>query len=551
VHAANEEDAMRRQIVFAVLPALLVTCCLVPRPLAAAIGSDQAAALITFPYVTIDSSRGLDTAVRLSNADRTAPVDVRCFLEDLSPRCVLNPAQTCINTGQCPAGDLCDEPPAEQLTQFAFRLTAGQPITWRLSAGLAALPLPANTGAIPAAPEDPFIGALRCVALEAGGTPSERNVLQGEAIHERSDAALGLLDAATYNGLGLLARPAAMIADDGKLTLGGAAGGYEGCPGVLRLNHFFDFAFDPVSNSNQLFTTLALLPCSAELWHGTPFEPTATVVQYIIFNEFEQRFSTSSIVRGQSTTRLSAIDTTVAERSVFSAGVAGTLAGHTQIEAFGVGIMAVAVEAHQSIADPNRVTTAAFNVHSEGERSASDALVTAFKCPAAPQPGCRSARASRLRLDQRPSAEIGRVKWEWRSGQATDASEFGDPVHTTQYGLCMYAGTSAAEVASFSIPAGSRWTASRRGFTYADPSRAADGVAKIALQGSRSDHARAVLNARGGNVPPLGLTGALATPVVVQLVNNETTICLESVFDGAAVLKNEPGKFEGRARTSP
>src|SRR5262249_43808527 len=148
-----------------------------------------------------------------------------------------------------------------------------------------------------------------------------------------------------------------------------------------------------------------------------------------------------------------------------------------------------------------------FNVHSEGERSAPDALVTALECPAGPQPGCRSAGASRLRLDQLPGAEIGRVKWEWRGGQATDASAFGDPVHTTQYGLCIYDRTGA--VASFSIPAGSRWTASRRGFTYADPIGAADGAAKIVLQGSRSDHARAALIARGGHVPPLGLTGAL------------------------------------------
>jgi hypothetical protein len=541
---------MHRQSPFAAIVALLVVSLAAPLPHAAAMSPDRAAALITFPYVTADARRGADTAIRISNADAQEAIDVACFLENHTPRCVVNAQQACLADADCPSGDVCDSPAVVATTQFAFRLTAAQPITWRLSAGLAALPLPQNSGAIPPAP-DPFRGALRCIATEPSGAPSERNVLQGEATHERYDAALSLLDAATYNGLALPARSGALN-DDGQLVLGTAAGEYDGCPGALHLNHLFDLALDPVSSARQLFTTLALLPCAAELWHTGPFNPAGgAVVQYLVFNEFEQRFSTSNVLHGQNVNRLSAIDSSIQERSIFSAGVAGTLAGHTQIMAFGGGIMGVAVEAHQSTSDPDRVSTAAFNLHSEGERSAADTIDATFRCPRQPVGGCRSAGASRVRLDQRPRSGGGRVKWEWRQGQATSAGEFGDPVHTAEYALCVYAGTGAGTVAELMIPAGSQWAPSRGGYTYTDPARAADGVAKVVLKGSRRDHARAALRARGATVPPLGLANGLQTPVILQLINTDTATCLESVFESDDVRANEPGLFDGQSRADP
>jgi hypothetical protein len=55
----------------------------------------------------------------------------------------------------------------------------------------------------------------------------------------------------------------------------------------------------------------------------------------LVFNEFEQRFSTSAPVNCLYNSRISNIDTPNSSRSIFSAGVAGTIAGQTRIQGVG------------------------------------------------------------------------------------------------------------------------------------------------------------------------------------------------------------------------
>ena len=66
---------------------------------------------------------------------------------------------------------------------------------------------------------------------------------------------------------------------------------------------------------------------------------------------------------------ISNIDTTQNERSIFSAGVSGTLTGQTRINPIGSGLIAVAHEVHEAsgVAD--------FNVHFQGDRASSDFIV--------------------------------------------------------------------------------------------------------------------------------------------------------------------------------
>lgn len=143
------------------------------------------------------------------------------------------------------------------------------------------------------------------------------------------------------------------------------------------------------------------------------------------------------------------------------------------------------------------------------------------------------------------------MRWEWRKGQATSVADFGDPVHETEYALCLYAGTTASAVAELLVPPSpSRWGAARRGFNDADAAAASAGVRKISLQASSRDRARAALRARGAELPPLDIANGLPTPVVVQLVNSDTGACLESVFGTDDVVQSEPGTFEAHARTS-
>lgn len=508
--------------------------------------SDRAAAIINFPYLVLDSSRGVDTLLRLSNADGAAPVDVACFLENTTPHCALNPLQACATGVDCPAGDTCD---IAQLAvvPFTFRLTARQPVSWNLSAGLQPLPVPA-AGSIPAAPEDPFVGALRCIAVDADGAPAARDVLLGGATLERYVSSADLLDAAQYNGIGLAAVPGSAT-DDGRLILGGPEAEYEGCPAVLILNHFFDGALDPVAPAATLATTLVLIPCGAELWRSNPPDiGPVTMVQYLIRNEFEQRFSTSTPLRAQFVKTLSTIDTANPMRSLFSAGVVGTLAGQTQIRGATAGIMGIAVQAHVDADIPARVSSAAFNLHADGAHPASDTIQTAFGCPPRPVVGCRAAETNRLLLRERAGDGGDRVRWEWRKGQATNVLEFGDPLHETHYVLCAFAGDATGRTIAWVPASSSRWSPAARGFIYADRSGSADGVVRLGLLASTRRRARVSLDARGANLRPLGVDTPLQTPVVVQLLRSDTDACFESVFESADVRHNEPGTFEARSR---
>jgi hypothetical protein len=65
---------------------------------------------------------------------------------------------------------------------------------------------------------------------------------------------------------------------------------------------------------------------------------------------------------------LSEIDTTQSERSIFSAGVAGTVTGQTRMSPLEGGLLALAIEWHGGD------ESAAFNVHFQGDRAVGDTI---------------------------------------------------------------------------------------------------------------------------------------------------------------------------------
>jgi hypothetical protein len=64
--------------------------------------------------------------------------------------------------------------------------------------------------------------------------------------------------------------------------------------------------------------------------------------QFLIYNEFEQRFSTSRSVDCLLSGPISRIDTSQPGRSIFSASVAGTVAGQTRITGVNGGLIGAA-----------------------------------------------------------------------------------------------------------------------------------------------------------------------------------------------------------------
>jgi hypothetical protein len=233
---------------------------------------------------------------------------------------------------------------------------------------------------VPPVPEDPFVGELRCIAIDpATGQPVPRNDLKGEGQVISTTATN--LDVAGYNAIGIQATGNS-DGNPNQLTLGpGLDGEYNGCPNYLIVNHFFDGAANPAPGTNATINTnLVLVPCSADYLRQVP---GLAVAQYLVFNEFEQRFSTSRAVRCYQDIPLSRIDTQNSSRSIWNVGVAGTLVGQTRVNPIGVnsanppsiasGLLGIAVETHTGTGPVRK--SAAVNVHMSGMREAPDVMI--------------------------------------------------------------------------------------------------------------------------------------------------------------------------------
>jgi hypothetical protein len=276
----------------------------------------------------------------------------------------------------------------------SISLTPQQPLAWRVSAGRSQFPLDGNSGIgpggssnqgslIPSTLSDPFTGSLECVAVDRNKLPLGRNVLVGTAtVETRQTSPNASFDAAAYNAVGISAIAGARNTA-GNLILGGPSAEYNGCPQMLTLTHLFDGAIEPTTKSRSTMTRLILVPCGQNLASGThPDLPPDLAVMYYVYNEFEQRFTTSRLLGCAQTLPLSLIDTAVPTSSIFSVGVIGTLTGQTQVvgvgrdfsspQGQGSGLVAVAVEVHQDLEDPTRTRTAISSVHSRGTRTDPD-----------------------------------------------------------------------------------------------------------------------------------------------------------------------------------
>jgi len=304
---------------------------------AAEVTSTSPAAILVYPKLVANQSEGIDTMLQITNVS-SQPANVRCFYVNANGHCSNNPTQVCdpnteigSSSNNCSTGGVCI--PGWIEIDFRFRLTPNQPISWVLSEGLFDFPLANQPGpnghfniqsSIPPASEDPFLGELKCVLVGDDELPIDQNWLQGKATIITSNSSTDL-DAAGYNAIGFEAVAGANNRDN-TLVLGTE---YAGCPNILSLDHFFDGATDPVSGAT-ITTDVTFVPCTQDFNLQLPKSLT---VQFLVFNEFEQRFSASRRVDCLTNIALADIDTRIGpfgdNQSIFSVAVQGTLTGQT------------------------------------------------------------------------------------------------------------------------------------------------------------------------------------------------------------------------------
>lgn len=327
----------------------------------AATYDDTGAAVLVWPKIVVDVSR--DTVVQLTNQSAQQRA-AHCFYVNGNPRCE-NTGGVCDSALDCEEdGFFAPCSPGWIEINFDVILTPGQPLAWSAERGLGGsgigqsladgkLPcpggfsdscLPSDTNAgtrVPPVGETPFVGELKCIEVdrttrlpaECTGTAC-RNDLEGAATITKVE--LGLIDTQKYNAVGM--RTAAFNDGDNVLVIGGVAAEaeYQPCPQVLVFNHLFDFAIDPISGIWEAHSELSLVPCTQDLLLQAVPHVTA---QFLVYNEFEQRLSTSRSVDCLLTTPISRIDTSQPGRSIFNAALQGTVAGQTRITGVNGGLI--------------------------------------------------------------------------------------------------------------------------------------------------------------------------------------------------------------------
>lgn len=362
--------------------------------------SDQPAAILYWPKIVVDSSNNTDTLIRLSNTNASLMKQAHCYYIDANSHCSNNPSQVC--NGTCEGAGVCVQSCSE--IDFDIILTKDQPLAWFAGAGLhrgefplevpgvcrlgppsvctADFQCPAGAGGgcqklqnnlgsgIPAVAEDPFVGSLVCVQYDPSANPPAPdrsltpNALIGEATIERTAAATAPagVDLASYNAVGLRFKGGIESAavPSNELLLDGVQ--YESCPTTLIV----DQQFDEVIGTNQQVTDLTLVPCGTDFLTQNFGSVTA---QFVVFNEFEQRFSTSRGVDCFLETQMSLLDTIDPSRSIFTKAQSGTNAGQTRIRpvssaATGRGLVGVAIYKH--LGPDGAVGNAAYNLHQNG-----------------------------------------------------------------------------------------------------------------------------------------------------------------------------------------
>jgi hypothetical protein len=337
--------------------------------------TERSASIVVFPKVMAAGTQ--DTIIQLSNTSNQM-VHAHCIY--------VNAALT---DPTLPPGPF--NPPLWNELDFDIWLTKQQPTVWVVSQGRSTDPTdnltnpctPSNStcygvgfdpGFVPPTPEG-FTGELKCIETDLSGVAIPGNHLKGEATIV--DTATN--DVAKYNGIGILGNPD-VPDQDGVLCLGGEQSDacplgaeYNACPNTWILNHFADGASDPIADNqgasaSSVGTELTVVPCTEDFEHKTP---TSVVVQFLLYNEFESRFSASTTVTCWENTPLSDI------ANIFTvAGDGLTQFAQTRMQSVGnSGVLMVAQEFHTAtITGPTYTSSAAVNLHVEGSRAGQDLI---------------------------------------------------------------------------------------------------------------------------------------------------------------------------------
>ncbi len=163
-------------------------------------------------------------------------------------------------------------------------------------------------------------------------------------------------------------------------------------------------------------------------------------------------------------------------------------------------------------------------------------------CTPTPQAGCRvpfAPHKSSLMFKQTGATDPDDIyTWRWRAGSATALTDFGDPLTTTDYALCIYDQSGRPQpVVADVAPAATGWRGLPTGYKryYRPTSSFRQGLLHAGVDGKASILVH-------GDSDTLAQLLPFVTPLVVQL-QASTGACWETTF--TAPHRNTPSRFDG------
>jgi len=170
-------------------------------------------------------------------------------------------------------------------------------------------------------------------------------------------------------------------------------------------------------------------------------------------------------------------------------------------------------------------------------------------CPPAPD-SCRlpavSAAAS-LQLQEKSSPDKNRLGWKWAKGTATAKTDFGDPLTTDGYTLCLYDAGALLTSTRVTGSCGTKpcWSEKPTGFAFRNRSLQPSGVQSLKLIAGADGKAGIGLKGKGSSLA-LPDPGSLTGPIDVQLRKSSGPPCWGARFS-APFEKDEDGVLKDKS----
>lgn len=175
-------------------------------------------------------------------------------------------------------------------------------------------------------------------------------------------------------------------------------------------------------------------------------------------------------------------------------------------------------------------------------------------CQIGPRTACKLptlARKSVLQFKDKPPPDTAdQVVYKWSKGEATQTADFGDPLTSDGYALCIFDALGGLLFQS-TAPAGGTcgtkpcWkTLGIKGFGYKDAERTPTGADKVSLKAGLQGKAKAQFKGKGANLDPFALPLPLPVTAQLQAANGQ---CWAASFSAAGVSKNDGVQFKGKS----